>query len=259
MLLHDGVDSDLLQVLHEWMYILENEAFQKPLLDMELESVKSLQVVRLRTKITPIDTFSQSYSLSTYNSSILLRLQRLRSSGPLWMSSCKYDQNPHEPNFTLLLCSQRFDEQNLEFVLEHFDTFPDLVLNYLTQVEPNESNQQLTFLVGGSLSGLQYLTESFLDSEMLFQAVNMSSAFILASYDSVSASRFGDITSALQEFTMENIRLKAIDTSSSSRFSFDSADRPVSTTPYDADTRLFLVTGRNPSLPNRPGDPSKSV
>nr|CCA23608.1 ATPdependent helicase putative [Albugo laibachii Nc14]CCA24157.1 ATPdependent helicase putative [Albugo laibachii Nc14] len=117
VLVHDGPDSHLLQVLQEWMYILENEAFQKPLCDMELDSVKALQV------------FMQAeHGVTSPTPQIL------------WAA--------------LDVVMQRFDEQNLEFVLEHFDTFPDLVLNYLTQVEPNESNQQLTFLIAKCFSRL---------------------------------------------------------------------------------------------------------
>ncbi|CAI5724085.1 unnamed protein product [Hyaloperonospora brassicae] len=104
-----GEDQHLLDVLDEWMYILENEEFNKSMLSLDYKSTEELQ-----------DFLEPTNCVKTPTKSML------------WSA--------------LDDVIQQMDVDSLEAMLVSFDTIPDVVFNYLQEADP-AGDQTLTLVV----------------------------------------------------------------------------------------------------------------
>ncbi|OWZ23023.1 hypothetical protein PHMEG_0002170 [Phytophthora megakarya] len=104
-----GEDKYFLDVMEEWMYVLENDAFNKPLLSLDLRSTEDLQ-----------DFLEPTNCIKT------------PTKKALWSA--------------LDHVMQHMDIDSLETMLDSFDTIPGIVFNYLQQAEPS-GDQTVTLVV----------------------------------------------------------------------------------------------------------------
>ncbi|TDH65682.1 hypothetical protein CCR75_000687 [Bremia lactucae] len=104
-----GDDKNFLDVMEEWMYILENEAFNKPVLQLDLRTTDNLQNFLEPTNCVKTPTKKILWSALDH-------------------------------------VMQQLDIYGLETMLESFDTIPDLVFNFLQDADPSE-DQTITLVV----------------------------------------------------------------------------------------------------------------
>ncbi|KAE9334908.1 hypothetical protein PF008_g13737 [Phytophthora fragariae] len=104
----NGEDQYFREVMEEWVYILEGEAFNKSVLSLELKSTEDLQNFLEPTNCVKTPTKKILWSALDH-------------------------------------VMQQMDVNSLETMLDSFDTIPDLVLNYLQ--DPDLSDEQTIILV----------------------------------------------------------------------------------------------------------------
>ncbi|POM73475.1 ATP-dependent helicase, partial [Phytophthora palmivora] len=104
-----GEDRYFLDVMEEWMYILENEAFNQSMLSLDLRTTEDLQ-----------DFLEPMNCVRTPTKQIL------------WSA--------------LDHIMQQMDVHSLETMLDSFDTIPDIVFNYLQEADPS-GDQAITLVV----------------------------------------------------------------------------------------------------------------
>ncbi|KAL4109387.1 hypothetical protein PRIC1_001087 [Phytophthora ramorum] len=105
----NGEDQYFLDVLEEWMYILENQAFNKSVLSLDLRSTEDLQNFLEPTNCVKTPTRQMLWSALDH-------------------------------------VMQQMDVNSLEALLDSFDTIPDLVFNYLQEADP-AGDQTVTLVV----------------------------------------------------------------------------------------------------------------
>ncbi|KAG3192601.1 hypothetical protein PC128_g10464 [Phytophthora cactorum] len=105
----NGEDKYFLDVMEEWMYILENEAFNKSVLSLDLRTTEDLQDFLEPTNCVKTPTKQNLWSALDH-------------------------------------VMQQMDVHSLETMLESFDTIPDLVFNFLQDADPS-GNQAITLVV----------------------------------------------------------------------------------------------------------------
>ncbi|KAG6956261.1 hypothetical protein JG688_00011507 [Phytophthora aleatoria] len=104
----NGEDKYFLDVMEEWMYILENEAFNKSVLSLDLRTTEDLQDFLEPTNCVKTPTKQNLWSALDH-------------------------------------VMQQMDVHSLETMLESFDTIPDLVFNFLQDADPS-GNQAITLI-----------------------------------------------------------------------------------------------------------------
>ncbi|KAF1332336.1 Atp-dependent helicase, partial [Globisporangium splendens] len=114
----NGQDQPFMKVLEEWMYILESESFNTPVLSLDLQTTEELPLFLEPTNCIKTPT----------NQTLWAALDTIMQVGA------------HDS-------LSQMDETSLEVMLESFDNLPDLVFNYLNDAEPTTTNQQITFVV----------------------------------------------------------------------------------------------------------------
>ncbi|KAF4046536.1 ATPase family associated domain-containing protein 12 [Phytophthora infestans] len=112
----NGADKHFLDVMEEWMYVLENEAFNKPVLSLELRTTEDLQDFLEPTNCVKTPTKQNLWSALDH-------------------------------------VMQQMDVHSLETMLESFDTIPDLVFNFLQCADPS-GDQTITLVVSKCLAVL---------------------------------------------------------------------------------------------------------
>ncbi|GMF56671.1 unnamed protein product [Phytophthora fragariaefolia] len=118
-----GDTQYFLDVMEEWGYILEIEAFNKSVLSLELKSTEDLPNVR------------QSNSTS-----IFLRLTQCLYVPAQFLEPTNCVKTPTKKILWSALdhIMQRMDVNSLEIMLDSVDTIPDLVINYLQSADPSD-------------------------------------------------------------------------------------------------------------------------
>ncbi|KAG7383577.1 hypothetical protein PHYPSEUDO_003556 [Phytophthora pseudosyringae] len=105
----NGEDQYFLAVMEEWMYILENEAYNKSVLSLDLRTTEDLQNFLEPTNCVKTPTKKMMWSALDH-------------------------------------VMQQMDIHSLETMLDSFDTIPDLVFNYLQGADPSD-DQTITLVV----------------------------------------------------------------------------------------------------------------
>ncbi|POM67982.1 ATP-dependent helicase, partial [Phytophthora palmivora] len=131
-----GEDRYFLDVMEEWMYILENEAFNQSMLSLDLRTTEDLQ--DFLEPMNCVRTPTKQILWSALDHIMQVMLHAVMHSHTNLMRGC---------------CEKQMDVHSLETMLDSFDTIPDIVFNYLQEADPS-GDQAITLVVSKCFSVL---------------------------------------------------------------------------------------------------------